>query len=149
MPHHHLIDTFPAFLALWENTRYWSPEAQFNDWATIYMDPWPELLNKQVDDYASMDMDWHEVALEHVFPYLDQRIPDMKTAHGRLPTVCKEVYARAREHIGLDCDVVSLLYVGTGCGAGWVRYDRSLAPGMTCRATNRPAISWGTNWSRR
>ena len=124
MAQYELIDTFPAFLAFWEKSRHKPAAVQIADWAAIYMDPWPELLHKQVDDATSMGMDWREIALEHVFPYLEQRLPDMKAAHSKLPAVCKTLCARFQERIGLDNEVVLLIYVGTGCGAGWVTtYD--------------------------
>jgi hypothetical protein len=44
----------------------------------------------------------------------------MEIIHSRLPAVCKALTIRAQELLALDCDLVALLYVGIGCGAGWV-----------------------------
>ncbi|MDX1415227.1 MAG: hypothetical protein R3293_13610 [Candidatus Promineifilaceae bacterium] len=84
------------------------------------MSAWPELLTKQRDDYAEQGEDWRDFAREHVFPYLDQRLPAMIETHGKLPAVCEEIFSRSQKAIGLDCDVVVVFYIGIGCGAGWV-----------------------------
>jgi hypothetical protein len=115
-----LIDTFPAFQEFWLDARHKPLDDQLDDWATVYMAPWPELLNKQLDDYAALGEDWRAVAAEHVFPYLDQRLPDMVEIHCQLADICAAFYIRAQETLGLDCDLVALFYVGIGCGAGWV-----------------------------
>ncbi len=120
MPHLQIIDIFPAFLEFWPAARHKPLADQLDDWAAVYMAPWPELLNKQLDDYTSLEEDWRLVAGQHVFPYLDQRLPAMKTIHRQLPDICASFYDRAQETVNLDCDLVILLHVGIGCGAGWV-----------------------------
>lgn len=115
-----IIDLFPDFLAFWPATRRKSLVEQIDDWHNIYMAPWPELLKKQLDDYAELGEDWRHFAAEHVFPYLDQRLPEMITIHQRLPGICRELFLPAREKLCLNADLIALFYVGIGCGAGWV-----------------------------
>jgi len=120
MPQLQIIDIFPPFLDFWQETRHKPLAVQLDEWAAIYMAPWSELLNKQLDDYAELEVDWRIIAAEHVFPYLDQRLPAMKSIHSQLPDICAAAHNHAQEKLGLNCDLVTLFYVGIGCGAGWV-----------------------------
>lgn len=115
-----LLDTFPAFLEWWERAQGQSLEEQMEGWAAEYMAQWPELLAKQWQDYTSQGLDWREVAREQVFLFLGERLPAMQGAHRNLLEVCKPVYRRAQEVLGFDGGVTFVLYVGIGCGAGWV-----------------------------
>jgi hypothetical protein len=120
MPELQIIDNFPAFLDFWPAARHKSLPVQLDDWAAIYMAPWPELLNKQLNDYASQGEEWRIYATEHVFPYLDQRLPDMIEIHRQLPAICGAAYTQAQELLGLDTSIMIVFHVGIGCGAGWV-----------------------------
>lgn len=117
-----LIDTFPAFLAFWEGAHHLPLEAQIDAWVSEYMSGWPELLAKQQEDYASEGYDWRQVARERVFPYLSERLPAMGTAHDHLLAICEPAYARAQRALDFDAEAVFLIYVGIGCGAGWVTH---------------------------
>ncbi len=114
-----VIDTFPGFLAFWHKAQKKPPDAQIEGWAAEYMSQWPELLEKQLDDYASQNMDWHQVAKERVFPFLNDRLAAMKSAHKNLLELCGSVYCMAQEKFGFESDLVFVIYVGVGCGAGW------------------------------
>lgn len=115
-----VIDTFPAFLEWWGRARRQSLEEQIESWAAEYMARWPELLARQQEDYASQGLDWRQVARERVFPFLAERLPAMREAHQNLLEVCGPLYHRAQEALGFDGAVIFVLYVGIGCGAGWV-----------------------------
>lgn len=114
-----LIDTFPAFLELWDTAQGQSVDVQVERWLTDYMSQWPELLAKQQKDYADQGIDWRTVARERVFPFLPDRLPSMVEARQNLLACIEPVYRRAQEVLGLDFDVVFVIYVGIGCGAGW------------------------------
>jgi hypothetical protein len=122
MPAVTLIDTFPAFLAFWEVARHLPLEAQIDAWISEYMSGWPELLAKQQEDYASEGYDWRQVARERVFPHLDERLPAMRTAHDHLVAIGEPTYARAQRALDFDAEAIFLIYVGIGCGAGWVTH---------------------------
>jgi hypothetical protein len=120
MPQHNLIDTFSEFLTFWQNAQQKPIDTQIDSWASGYMRRWPELLEKQQEDYASQGEDWRRVAREKVFPFLGQRLPAMQMAHDNLLKVCAPTYSKAREVLGFESDVSFVIYVGIGCGAGWV-----------------------------
>ncbi len=114
-----LIDTFPAFLAYWAKARHKPVDDQIEGWATEYMGRWPELLVKQVEDYAAQNLDWRSIARERVFPYLADRLPAMQEAHGNLLDLGLPIYATAQQALAFDQDAILVLYAGIGCGAGW------------------------------
>jgi hypothetical protein len=114
-----LIDTFPEFLAYWQAAQVLSTAGQIESWGTNYMRLWPELMQKQLDSYAEDGMDWREAAGEHIFPHLAEYVPAMKIAHDNLLPVVEAAYRRSRRAIGFDNDLIWLIYVGIGCGAGW------------------------------
>ncbi|MBN2006868.1 MAG: hypothetical protein JXA21_26175 [Anaerolineae bacterium] len=115
-----LLDTFPAFEAFWKASQYAPLDVQIARWAGEYLAPWPELLDKQVADYAESDLDWRQVAAERVFPNMAKRLPAMCEARRNLSELCIPVYARAQKALDFDSPAVFVLYVGLECGAGWV-----------------------------
>lgn len=115
-----VIDTFPSFLACWETACTLPLEDVIDRWQHEYLEPWPELFAKQRDDYVAQGVDWRAVARERVFPFLAERLPAMQTAHAALLQVAPDIYARARERVGLECSVRFVIHVGNGNGAGWV-----------------------------
>lgn len=119
MPNCKVIDTFPAFLTFWDRFQSEPLDAQIEAWSTEYMARWPELLDKQMASYASDRLDWRQIAREKVFPFLNDRLPTMETAHESLLEACGGVYSAARKALGFEFDVVFVIYVGIGCGAGW------------------------------
>jgi hypothetical protein len=141
---HSLIDTFPAFLDYWAEAEHQPLEAQIEGWASVYLARWPELLAKQVQDYAAQGLDWREVARRRVFPYLAERLPAMRQAHASLLQLCGSMYEQARQELGLEAEVRFVLYVGIGCGAGWAT-----------RLGEQPAVLFGleaiaeSGWSGR
>lgn len=120
MPNYKIIDTFPTFRMFWARARHKPPNDQVEGWVSDYMSQWPELLEKQQGDYASMGMDWRQVALERIFPTLDERFEDMQTAHRYLLEICGSIYNKAQDLLAFRNDVHFVIYVGIGCGAGWV-----------------------------
>jgi hypothetical protein len=115
-----LIDTFSTFLAFWTNARHASMDEQVERWAFEYIAAYPELLGKQIDDYTSQNLDWRQIAKEKVFPFIDDRVPVMQTAHDNLVSLRHTVCERAQAILGFKTNHTWLIYVGIGCGAGWV-----------------------------
>ncbi len=115
-----LIDTFDAFESWWAKARDLPIDEQIDLWASQYMAAWPELLEKQQKNYADMGCDWKDVAREHVFGKLAERLEPMREARRNLLRICPRVWGTVTTKLGLDCEVVLVIYVGTGCGAGWV-----------------------------
>ena len=115
-----IVDAFPQFLDFWKAVRHQPMDAQIDRWASEYMSQWPELLEKQIDDYSSEGEDWRQVAREKVFPFLGQRLLAMQAARDNLLTSCASLYAQAQAVLGFESDISFVIYVGIGCGAGWV-----------------------------
>ncbi len=115
-----MIDTFPAFLLFWSEVTGKDFEQQIDRWSSEYLVNWLELKQKTTDDYANQDMDWFTVARERVFPYLNERLPAMKVAHAGLLESYSGLLSLAQERLGFDSDIIFVIYVGLGNGAGWV-----------------------------
>jgi hypothetical protein len=136
-----IIDTFPAFLAYWKAAQSKPLDAQIEAWARDYMSEWPELLQKQQDDYADQDIEWRQVARERVFPNLGDRLPAMQVAHKNLLRVCGPIFSAARRVLEFQSDVLFVIYVGIGCGAGWVTRFQG-APAVLFGLENIAECEW-------
>jgi hypothetical protein len=115
-----IIDTFPDFQSYWAKARSKSMAEQIELWAGEYMSGWPELLDKQIEDYSQQKLDWRQIARERVFPNLKDRLPAMRRARNNLLKLCPEICSRAGQVLGFDTNAYLVIYVGVGCGAGWV-----------------------------
>lgn len=115
-----IVDTFPAFVAYWSNAQNKPMDEQIELWAKDYMSSWPELLEKQMDDYAEQNLDWKEIARERIFPFLQERLPAMRKARKNLLKLCPEICSKAEQVLNIRVTPHLLIYVGIGCGAGWV-----------------------------
>lgn len=121
--HCRIIDTYNDFLGYWMKARFKNLKEQIEEWQTIYMQNYPELLAKQVKNYEEMHVDWREIA-KKIFPQIPSRLKLMRTARDNILTVSEPICARASETLGLGFNVIFVVYVGIGCGAGWAtKYD--------------------------
>lgn len=123
-----IIDTFEDFLCYWDNTRLRTIPEQISLWQTSYMAKYPELLEKQVQDYSGQGLDWRKIAEERIFPKIPEYLSPMREARDNLLKVCDVSYKKATSVLGVDFDVSFVIYVGLGCGAGWAtQYEKSPA----------------------
>jgi hypothetical protein len=113
-----LFDTFPAFEQAWVELKPASAAAIRSAWET-YLAPWPDLLQKQIDEYDADGLDWQDEAGTHVFPNLAQRLPAMCQAHAALVDLCIPVWQQVKTAFELDWEPLLVIYVGIGLGAGW------------------------------
>jgi hypothetical protein len=114
-----IIDTFPEFLTWWHHAEHHPIDEQIESWVRKYMEPWPELLSKQLDDYESHDTNWRRIARDKIFPHLEEHIPIMQEAYQNLLPACRSGYELACKKFGFDTDINYVIYVGIGNGAGW------------------------------
>jgi hypothetical protein len=118
------IDTFPAFLDWWEEAQGLDVQVQIDTWRSRYMAPWPELLQMQIEDYANEGIDWRQIAVDRVFPFIQHRLALMRQAHASLCRFLNSTHSRAVRRLGFDSPVLFVIYVGIGCGAGWATQFR-------------------------
>lgn len=122
------IDTYPAFRRYWERVKDHGVPEQIERWRAGYLEPWPDLLHKQIEDYASQGLDWRDIARERVFSQVPDHIETMEIAYQNLIDLCETVFEKANGLYSIEGDVVMVIYVGIGCGGGWVtRYDNKWA----------------------
>ncbi len=115
-----IIDTFPAFLTYWARAQQAVPDVQLRSWESDYMDRWPELLEKQIQDYSDQNLEWKKVAHERILPHWSAQLPVMCEARKNLRKYFPLIYIKAAGVLNFDEDMVGVIYVGMGCGAGWV-----------------------------
>ena len=136
-----IVDTIPAFLEFWTRVQHDPLAVQIERWASEYIARWPELLDKQLADYASQNVDWRQVAREKVFPFLGERLPAMQQAHVHLLDTCPSLYRQAQKALPFEGNVTFVLYVGLGCGAGWVSTYQGL-PAILFGLENIAECGW-------
>jgi hypothetical protein len=144
-----IIDTFPAFLKWWDKAQFLPIEEQIENWEKKYLKLWPELLNKQIDNYDADGVDWHRIAHEKVFPYFKQRLPLMQEAHDNLCKLVEPLYDKAQTTLNFNSGIFIVIYVGIGIGAGWAaqyKNQPALLFGLEniaeCDWSNHQAIQW-------
>lgn len=115
-----IIDTFPAFEAYWAKAQSKPMDEQIELWANEYMSAWPELLERQIEDYSEQNLDWKEIARERIFSRLKDRLPAIRQARKNLLDLCPVVCSKAERDLGFHTNPYLVIYVGLGCGAGWV-----------------------------
>jgi hypothetical protein len=112
-------DTYPDFLSYWKEAQELPVEGKLEKWRSEYMKKYPSLLSKQLEDYENEDIDWQQVAKERVFPYLEERLPEMTQARSNLRDIIHSIYKHTCDFFDFNLEVTAVIYVGIGCGAGW------------------------------
>jgi hypothetical protein len=116
---HEIIDAFPDYLSYWNSFRSAPLDDQIDGWQSTYMVKWPELLRKQIEDYEADGYDWCVIARERVFPNLEKSLPDMQVAYENLLNIIPPTLTKACRVLDYDGDLLLIIYVGIGLGAGW------------------------------
>jgi len=138
-----LVDAADGFLRVLRSLSDPTPAEILAAWERFYGDCFPELLVKQTQDYAAAGEDWREVAISRVFPPLRDRLEMMEEAGARIAQLWGEVTARARRAIGLEQDLLAIVHVGIGCGAGWATTYRG-RPAVLLGLENIAELGWHT-----
>jgi len=72
-----------------------------------------------IDSYEEDGEDWRKIATQHVFPKFPNAVPQMANIHENLLKVLKPTWKEAKIHFNLSFEIVFVIYVGIGVGAGW------------------------------
>lgn len=138
-----IVDTYDDFLVYWSSINLAPLDQQIELWQTSYMAKYPELLEKQIQSYEDEGLDWRKVAKERVFPKLAERLLLIREARENILTVYRSVVTKAYQRLRLDFDMVFVIYVGIGCGAGWAtRYEGQ--PAILFGLENIAECGWHT-----
>jgi len=116
--HHTVIDTYDDFLTYRMDAVSKSLDEQVALWQTSYMAKYPELLRKQIRTYREMKVNWQDIA-RRIIQLIPRRLRSMQEARENLLQICETLFAKAAQKLGLDFDIVFVIYIGIGCGAGW------------------------------
>ncbi len=138
-----IVDTYEDFLIYWSSATSAPLDQQIELWQTSYMAKYPQLLEKQIRNYADEGLDWREVARERVFPKLAERFPLMREARENILAVYKPVCVKAYQKLRLDFDMIFVIFVGVGCGAGWATQHKG-QPAILFGLENIAECRWHT-----
>jgi hypothetical protein len=137
-----ILDTYQDFLDYWSSASSVTTDEQIQLWQTSYMKKYPELLEKQVQCYKTENMDWQDVARK-VFPTFPVRLRLMRKARDNILESYQSVCTQASEKLGIDFNIILVVYVGIGCGAGWAtKYDGQ--PAILLGLENIAEENWHT-----
>jgi len=136
-----LIDYAEDALAMLAAVSGLSVDKQIDRWHAFYRERAPCLLEKVTADYEAGGHDWRAVAREHVWPHLLENLERMEAARCSMLDVCASLYERAAGALGLDFDVLFVVYVGIGSGAGWATRFRG-RPAVLVGLENVAELGW-------
>jgi hypothetical protein len=137
-----ILDTYEDFLAYWKQIHFKRIDERVKLWQASYMSKYPELIEKQVQNYEEDNVNWQEIA-KKIFPAFQQRFKLMTKARDNILKIYKPTYAKAMENLGADFGIIFVAYVGIGCGAGWATtYSRQ--PAILLGLENIAEEKWHT-----
>ncbi|RLG00979.1 MAG: hypothetical protein DRN49_02215 [Thaumarchaeota archaeon] len=113
-----ILDTMLDFLNYWKSYSGLDLEEMFDGWLRSYMIYYPELLVKQLGCWENLDK-LREVMIDRILPKLDGWIHEIIEAWMNIRANAEDVLSKARTSLKNDLDPLIVLYVGSGCGAGW------------------------------
>jgi hypothetical protein len=121
-----ILDTFADFLNYWDKVKTHEINVQIEKWKSSYMEKYPELCKKQITDYRNIGVEWRDVAKRYVFSRLPNYLEEMPKIHSRLLKCLDPIYATAMKKFKVDFNVIFVIYVGIGLGAGWATTYRNM-----------------------
>ena len=136
-----IVDTYEDFKDYWEKARDLPVGEKIKKWRSDYMGIYPELLDKQIEDYEDHSVSWQEVARNRIFPSLGDRVRTMDLARKSLVEVSRRTYRRAQTFFETQVESIAVIYVGIGCGAGWATQYRD-KPALLFGLENIAECGW-------
>ncbi|MHA1775586.1 MAG: hypothetical protein ACTSWC_02360 [Promethearchaeota archaeon] len=119
MGNYQIVNIFDLFKQFWQEHSHISISEQVKKYKAVFQKLYPELWQMQVDCYAEDDFDWKEAALKHVFPKYADSVPFMQPLIEKLSNIIPWIFSQAVLTFQFKFDIIFVLYVGLGCGAGW------------------------------
>jgi len=113
-----ILDTYQDFSDYWTDACSRNLDEQIRLWQTLYMGKYSQLLDKQTQCYQNENINWQEIA-KKVFPKFSTHLRLMQKARDNILTSYESVCMQASQKLGVDFDILLVVYVGIGCGAGW------------------------------
>ena len=113
------VDAAEDFIKLLQKRKNSTPFELMKAWEEYYSRNYPELYRLQIECYGEADASWQEIALKHVFSRLWERLPLIQESHENIRQAVLAAHRKFEEFWSLGLEVIFVVYVGIGCGAGW------------------------------
>jgi hypothetical protein len=140
LPDFKIFDTFRDFQLYWDNCNNKTTKEQIENWFLDYMNKWPDLRDKQIEDYEKSGYNWREIAQKYVFQNLSDRMDSIRLAHSNLIEILPSIFKKAQGTLDINFKILFVIYVGIGLGAGWAtrfREESSILFGLENIAEER------------
>jgi hypothetical protein len=115
-----IIDTFKDFKSCFEGNLKLSVQEKIDLWKTSYINKYPELEQKLINDYESMGINWREYAEKNVFTRTEKDFNKMLAAYENIISTLDVINKKASDMLNMDFDINIVLYSGLLNSAGWV-----------------------------
>ena len=112
-----VVDLWPEFCRFWHAHGHLTAPEQVAAWLDLLAQLDPEIHGRYAAAMAEDGQDWADDLLQHHWPALPERLPQMAEAHDRILDVFGPTAERTREALGCDLHPV-LVIVPVGYG-GW------------------------------
>lgn len=123
-----IVDTYPSFLGAIQVEKPVSLDDWLSCWSEQYMPHWPALHEMVLNDYAEQGDDWRQIAREHVFPGMNDKLPTIDRAYRNLRRIIQPIEQKVRDVLDFHAPLRYVIYIGLGNGAGWVtKYEGNWA----------------------
>jgi len=107
------------------------------------MPKYPELLELQIQCYSEIGLNWKEIARKMIFNKIDGLYPLMEKAWINAREISSPTYNRFLRFWKREIDVLIVIYVGIGCGAGWAT-EYKKKPTVLLGLENIAELKWHT-----
>jgi hypothetical protein len=115
-----IIDTFKDFKDCFKDKLDLSIEDKIKVWSDCYMNKYPELKEKCIQDYEIHGHKWESIARTKVFNRTKMDFSKMIEAYNNIFDILFQINKRAIEIIKIRIDIDIVLYAGLCNSAGWV-----------------------------
>lgn len=111
-----VINTFPKFKSVFQDNLEKTVDEKIKIWLENYINYYPELKQKCINDYENNGYNWNDIARDMVFNRTAKDFIKMNEAHNNIIGILNKI----ESNIDYSLDIVIVIYCGLCNSAGWV-----------------------------